>query len=126
MSKRLIVLLICVSFIFSNCQYVQAQSFSVNQLPVPSWHNVRRIPLFAPLALKGVVVNLQKPLEFQFIVDTGRGPQDTAFVKDQANQLVKYFLTGLTLPEGDLRVNLSPYEKSRDRSRGLGSNRFRP
>ena len=75
---------------------------------------------FAPLALKGLVVNPKKPLEFQFIVDTGRGPQDNVTVKDQANQLVKYFLAGLTIPEGDLWVNLSPYEKNRMVPEALG------
>ena len=75
---------------------------------------------FAPLALKGLIVNPQKPLEFQFIVDTGKGPQDTASIKEQANQLVKYFLAGLTIPEGDLWVNLSPYEKNRMVPEALG------
>ncbi len=112
MFKRIIATLICVTFSFTNLQYVQAQDFSVNQLPVPGTMVGESAP-FSPLALKGLVVNLQKPLEFQFIVDTGKGPQDTATIKDQANQLVKYFLAGLTIPEGDLWVNLSPYEKNR-------------
>jgi ankyrin repeat protein len=119
MFKRLIVSLVCFTFIFSNLQYVHAQAgpatggdFSVNQLPVPGTMVGVSAP-FAPLSLKGLVVNPQKPLEFQFIVDTGKGPQDTASIKDQANQLVKYFLAGLTIPEGDLWVNLSPYEKDR-------------
>jgi len=45
---------------------------------------------FAPLALKGLVVNPQKPLEFQFIVDTGsdvslRG-QNTSVIASEAKQ----------------------------------------
>jgi len=119
MFKRLTALLVCFTFSFSNLQYVHAQDFSVNQLPVPGTMVGESVP-FAPLALKGLVVNLQKPLEFQFIVDTGKGPQDTATIKDQANQLVKYFLAGLTIPEGDLWVNLSPYEKNRMVPAALG------
>ena len=46
--------------------------------------------------------------------------QDTATIKDQANQLVKYFLAGLTIPEGDLWVNLSPFEKNRMVPAALG------
>ena len=103
MFKRLIASLVCFTFIFSNLQYVHAQDFSINQLPLPGTMVGVSKP-FAPLALKGLIVNPQKPLEFQFIVDTGKGPQDTASVKDQANQLVKYFLAGLTIPEGDLWV----------------------
>jgi hypothetical protein len=119
MFKRLIVSLVCFTFIFSNLQYVHAQDFSINQLPVPGTMVGVSTP-FAPLALKGLIVNPQKPLEFQFIVDTGKGPQDTASIKDQANQLVKYFLAGLTIPEGDLWVNLSPYEKDRMVPSALG------
>ena len=119
MFKRLIASLVCLTFSFSNLQYVHAQDFSVNQLPVPGTMVGESAP-FAPLALKGLVVNPRKPLEFQFIVDTGNGPQDTASVKDQANQLVKYFLAGLTIPEGDLWVNLSPYEKNRMVPEALG------
>ena len=96
-----------------------AQEFSINQLPVPGTMVGVSTP-FAPLALKGIVVNPQTPLEFQFIVDTGKGQQDTAFIKEEANKLVKYFLAGLTIPEGDLWVNLSPYEKDRITTPSLG------
>src|SRR5271167_123779 len=96
-----------------------AQDFNVNQLPVPGTMVGESLP-FAPLALKGLVVNPKKPLEFQFIVDTGKDPQYTASIKEAANQLVKYFLAGLTIPEGDLWVNLSPYEKNRMVPEALG------
>ena len=119
MLRRLIASLVCLTFSFTNLQYVHAQDFSINQLPVPGTMIGESAP-FAPLALKGLIVNSQKPLEFQFIVDTGRGPQDTASIKEQANQLVKYFLAGLTIPEGDLWVNLSPYEKNRMVPEALG------
>src|SRR5208283_1296540 len=128
MFRRLIASLICVTFSFSNLQYVHAQDFSVNQLPVPGTMIGESAP-FSPLALKGLIVNLQKPLEFQFIVDTGnslplrgegKGGGNQEQLKQQANQLVKYFLAGLTIPEGDLWVNLSPYEKDRMVPTALG------
>ena len=126
MVKRFVASLVCLTFLFSNLQYVHAQAspatggdFSVNQLPVPGTMVSASAP-FAPLSLKGIVVNPQKPLEFQFIVDTGKGPQDVAGIKEEANRLVKYFLAGLTIPEGDLWVNLSPYEKERITTRSLG------
>src|SRR5208283_1504959 len=119
MFKRLIASLVCLTFSFTNLQYVHAQDFSVNQLPVPGAMIGESVP-FAPLALKGIIINPQKPLEFQFIVDTGKGPQDDASVKEEANKLVKYFLAGLTIPEGELWVNLSPYEKDRMVPEALG------
>jgi len=126
--KRLIASLLCLTFSLSNLQYVQAQDFSINQLPVPGTMVGESAP-FSPLALKGLIVNPQKPLEFQFIVDTGNslplrgegtGGGNQEQIKQQANQLVKYFLAGLTIPEGDLWVNLSPYEKNRMVPEALG------
>ena len=127
MFKRLIASLLCLTFSLSNLQYVQAQDFSVNQLPVPGTMIGESLP-FSPLALKGLIVNPKKPLEFQFIVDTGdssvipakAGIHNQEQIKQQANQLVKYFLAGLTIPEGDLWVNLSPYEKNRMVPEALG------
>ena len=112
MFKRLMALLVIFTFTFSNIPYNYAQEFSINQLPLPG-KMVGESATFVPLALKGLIVNPQKPLEFQFIVDTGLGPQNNTAIKEQADQLVKYFLAGLTIPEGDLWVNLSPYEKNR-------------
>ena len=34
-------------------------------------------------------------------------------MKSESRELIKYFLTSLTVPEKDLWVNLSPYEKDR-------------
>ena len=132
MFKRLISSLVCFTFIFSNLQYVHAQAgpatggeFSINQLPVPGTMVGESAP-FSPVALKGLIVNLQKPLEFQFIVDTGNSlppmgeKLNSLPLQQQANQLVKYFLAGLTIPEGDLWVNLSPYEKDRMVPSALG------
>lgn len=133
MFKRLISSLICLTFSFSNLQYAHAQEFSINQLPVPGTMVGESAP-FSPLALKGIVVNPQKPLEFQFIVDTGNsdviststvipakaGILNQEQLKIESTRLIKYFLAGLTIPEGDLWVNLSPYEKNRMVPEALG------
>ena len=113
---------------------VYAQDFKINELPQPGTMVEESMP-FVPLALKGLIVNPQKPLEFQFIVDTGDGDRhpDNNYrhpersegsqqeqLKTQSTQLVKYFLAALTIPEGDLWVNLSPYEKNRIVPEALG------
>jgi len=82
--------------------FVFAQDFNINQLPMPGTM-VGASATFTPLALKGLIVNPQKPLEFQFIVDTGDGNRhpersegsQQEQLQTQANQLVKYFLAGL-------------------------------
>ncbi len=112
MLQRMIAAAVCFFFFCSNFQYANAQTFSVSQLPLPG-KMVEASSAFIPASLKGIVVDPNKPLEFQFIVDTGDGSRQSDLVKEEANQLVKYFLAGLTIPEGDLWVNLSPYEKDR-------------
>jgi hypothetical protein len=115
MIRRLVTTFICAAFFLGNLQLLQAQDFTVNQLPLPGTMVGESAP-FVPLALKGLVVNPQKPLELQFLVDTGNSP----FAKEETGRLIKYFLAGLTIPEEDLWVNLSPYEKNRITTASLG------
>ncbi len=76
-------------------------------------------PEFNPPILKGLKVHPDNPFRFDFILDQGdnstsllqRGGQGE--LKQQAAKLIKYFLASLTIPEKDLWVNLSPYEKNR-------------
>ncbi|MDE2027726.1 MAG: hypothetical protein KGJ11_04205, partial [Candidatus Omnitrophica bacterium] len=119
MFKRFIASFVCLVFFLSNLHIASAQEFNINRLPEPGSMIEESAP-FAPMALKGLIVNPQKPLEFQFIVDTGKGPQDSSYIREESNRLVKYFLAGLTIPEGELWVNLSPYEKDRITTASLG------
>jgi len=93
----------------------QAQVF---HLPAPGVM-VPLSPPFDPAILKGIKVDPKNPFRFDFILDKGdispsliqRGGEGE--LKQQATKLIKYFLAGLTIPEKDLWVNLSPYEKNR-------------
>ncbi|GEM_PF-3862705 len=60
--------------------------------------------------LKGLKLNPANPLQIEFIIDTAS--KDTVD-KEEADKLIRYFLAGLTIPENDLWVNLSVYEKDR-------------
>lgn len=69
---------------------------------------------FNPPVLKGLKVYLQEPLRFDFILDPGQeNDPSQEKTKKAAEKLIKYFLASLTIPEEDLWVNLSPYEKDR-------------
>ncbi len=94
-------------------------------------------PAFNPPVLKGIKVHPENPFRFDFILDKGTDAEklgtDTNFrfdssnkklvsvpnfskdeaLKQEAQRLIKYFLASLTVPEKDLWVNLSPYEKDR-------------
>ena len=82
------------------------------RLPLPGTMLASSSRLTPPL-LKGMVVNLNDPLAFRFIIDSGRASVPDADLRAAVQQQVKYFLTGLTVPSKDLWVNLSPYEKDR-------------
>ncbi len=69
-------------------------------------------PEFNPPVLKGLKVHPNNPFKFDFILDQGDSPKQEQ-LKSDANRLIKYFLASLTVPEKDLWVNLSPYEKDR-------------
>jgi len=70
-------------------------------------------PTFNPPILKGIKVNPENPFKFDFILDQGDGQLSNDALKDESRKLIKYFLASLTIPEKDLWVNLSPYEKDR-------------
>ena len=89
-------------------------------LPAPGTR-IALSPSFNPPILKGIKVHPDNPFRFDFILDKGdmdpvipakAGIQDMA-LKQESEKLIKYFLASLTVPEKDLWVNLSPYEKDR-------------
>ena len=80
-----------------------------------------------PPTLRGLTIHPENPLRFDFIVDKGSSPLSSqgnsppllykegagGSSKDEYTKLIKYFLAALAIPEDDLWVNLSPYEKDR-------------
>jgi hypothetical protein len=91
------------------------------RLPAPGVM-VRLSPPLDPPILKGIKVHPDNPFQFDFILDQGdsnsvipakAGIQNQEQLKTEATRLIKYFLASLTIPEKDLWVNLSPYEKDR-------------
>ena len=95
-------------------------------LPAPGVR-VSLSPAFNPPILKGLKVHPYNPFRFDFILDKGDlqndspplvggvrgGGNQQEQLKAEATKLIKYFLASLTVPEKDLWVNLSPYEKDR-------------
>ena len=96
-------------------------------LPVPGIM-VSLSPAYCPPILKGIKVFPDDPFKFEFILDQNivtdnrtDGRRETLKsqtltdydLKQESQKLVKYFLSSLTVPEKELWVNLSPYEKDR-------------
>jgi len=68
---------------------------------------------YIPALVKGITVDPSNPLHFQFILDTGHSRLEGEALREESDKLIKYFLASLTVPEDELWVNLSPYEKER-------------
>ncbi|MBF0570383.1 MAG: histidine phosphatase family protein [Candidatus Omnitrophica bacterium] len=124
--KKLILILTILCFLITSVygtSPVYAQEF---RLPTPGVR-VGLSPEYNSPILKGLKVHTENPFRLDFILDQGdssvfvgknsspleggaRGGRD---LKQGATKLIKYFLASLTIPEKDLWVNLSPYEKDR-------------
>jgi len=110
--KKIVSIFILVCFFVTGqigpCP-VYAQEFI---LPAPGVM-VHLSPAFNPPILKGIKVHPDNPFKFDFILDKGDGQFSNDVLKNESSKLIKYFLASLTIPEKDLWVNLSPYEKDR-------------
>jgi len=108
--KRLIVAGLIFAFLGSPLHSSHAQEYLT--LPVPGIM-VNLSPAFNPPVLKGIKVYPDNPFRFDFILDKGDSKLANGQLKNESSRLIKYFLASLTVPEKDLWVNLSPYEKDR-------------
>ena len=115
MPKQSIVIITLCAFFSSFFPSVQAQELV---LPMPL-KTVALSPMVNLPILKGVKVHANQPFKLEFILDKGVvGSQsysglEGAELKNETAKLIKYFLASLTIPEKDLWVNLSPYEKDK-------------
>lgn len=88
-----------------------AQSYSVPLPPVGTM--VSPSAGFNPLIIRGLKIDPANPFEFDFLIEPGDQNLVGEELKEESTRLIKYFLASLTVPEKDLWVNLSPYEKDR-------------
>lgn len=106
--KKFISLLVAVTFMLSSFSVYAQQPFDVGFS-----HLVPLSGSFSPVMLKGMVIYPQNPLMIDFAIDQGQEDMDEETLKKQTIELIQYFLAGLTIPQKDLWVNLSPVEPER-------------
>ncbi len=82
-----------------------------NAVMLPPGTLITASPAFSLPTLKAISINPNDPFKIDFVVDTADQSEEAG--QEQVNLLVKYFLSFLTIPEEELWVNLSPYEKER-------------
>jgi len=88
-------------------------------LPAPG-AMINLSPAYQPVIIKGLMVHKDNPFLFDFIVDAGQDRMSGEPLKEEGTKLIKYFLASLAIPDKDLWVNLSPYEKNRMVPQALG------
>ena len=112
-SFRGIVLFVLNAFIITTIfSSIPSSAFAVTELFLPSPTQLINVskPFRAP-CIRGIRFYSNQPFRFDFIVDEGKKRMPDEELKLEANRLIKYFLASLTIPEDDLWVNLSPYER---------------
>lgn len=72
------------------------------------------LPVVPPL-LKGLKVYPDDPLRFDFILDPGDPSARASLEQTQeiGVRMIRYFLAAMTIPDDEMWVNLSPFEKDR-------------
>lgn len=118
--RCLLSIFVLFTFILTAAVPVQAQAVTELNLPKPGTMVFISEP-FTPALIKGLTIHPQNPLQFDFIVDTGDAQISGKELEDESAKLIKYFLASLTVPEKELWVNLSPYEKDRIVPESLGA-----
>jgi len=116
LAYRILSAFISFTFIFSVCMppasvYAQLMPSGLN-LPLPG-AMVSVTSAFAPVMIKGVNIHPDNPLKFDFIIDRGDTDLQGVAFEEESAKLIKYFMASLTVPEDEMWVNLSPYEKDR-------------
>ncbi|MBF0479490.1 MAG: hypothetical protein HQL26_08405 [Candidatus Omnitrophica bacterium] len=108
-----------MSTVFTGTGYAQLHALSIVEGPVSSTM-LMPTPAFHPAIIKGVNIDPQDPLKFNFIIDKGTDnnpssgrERDPEEFKQESTRLIKYFLASLTVPQDQMWVNLSPNEPDR-------------
>ncbi|MBI3601914.1 MAG: hypothetical protein HY209_03370 [Candidatus Omnitrophica bacterium] len=120
MFKKILSCFVIVCFSFSLVIVPsKASANGVLGLPEPGTM-VNLSQAYEPVIIKGLTVHKDNPFLFDFIVDVGQDKMSGQPLKQEGEKLIKYFLASLAIPEKDLWVNLSPYEKNKMIPEALG------
>ena len=98
----------------------KAHAQSVFNLPAPGTMITPSIGYNPPI-MAGMTIHPDNPLKFDFIISTGDDDLEGEAFRKESEKLINYFLATLTVPDDEMWVNLSPYEKDRIIADGLGT-----
>jgi len=111
--RRFISSIIIITFALTSV-VPPKRSYAQSTLNLPAVGTMVSLsPSYVPAMIRGVIVHPENPFQFDFILDSGDSSLEGEDLKEESTKLIRYFLASLTMPEDDLWVNLSPYEKDR-------------
>ncbi|MBF0484280.1 MAG: SDR family NAD(P)-dependent oxidoreductase [Candidatus Omnitrophica bacterium] len=110
MLKRLISSFVLTAFLFTNL--FSGTGYAQVVLPMPGTM-LTPTAVYNPAMIRGVNIDPNNPLKFDFILDRGDKVLSDSDFKLESSKLVKYFLAALTVPQKEMWVNLSPNEPDR-------------
>jgi len=110
-SRRVIIwfVILCFSLNLIAPQIASAQMAFLPQAGVM----VQTSAVFTPVIITGMRLDAADPLKVDFLIDTGDDQLEGEPFKNESQKLINYFFAALTVPEDQMWVNLSPYEKDR-------------
>ncbi len=109
MFKRLVATFLSVLLAVG---FLPVKAAVLSYMPEPSQMITAGAPYDLP-CLIGMRFKSDNPFEFSFILRSGNVKPDKDTLTKEVERLGRYFLAALTIPESELWVNLSPYEKDR-------------
>ena len=113
--KRIFSIFLTTTFIMTSLVPVSranAAELGAIMLPTPGIM-VTTSPAFSPVMLKGLHIDPKDPLVFDFLVSKGEAVMDKDRYIKEVERLSRFFLASMTIPENELWVNLSPFEKEK-------------
>lgn len=110
--RKMIVYIVLCAFMIQAVVPLSVCAQAVMAMPKPG-SMIGLSPVFHPPLLRGMVVDPEKPFNFNFIIAQGDASLPNADKKALYQNLIKYFLAALAVPDQDQWVNLSPYEGDR-------------
>ena len=108
--KSMSILLCCILLFYAVFRSDNKAEGIAYGLPLPNVV-LNQSSDYTPPLIKGLRFDPNDPFNISFILD--KGQQHAVPEIQEINRLVSYFLAGLTVPDEDKWVNLSPYEKDR-------------
>jgi len=113
--------IILLTFLVNSLGPIPTAQAASGELLLPAVGSMVNLsPAYEPPLIKGLRVHQDNPFLFDFILDAGHSGLSGASLKKESDRLIKYFFACLTIPEKDIWVNLSPYEKERIIPQALG------